>query len=86
MEKKSGGNRSHKLVRNKVIRVSLLRGNLAFLLCSSFGIGIYFLMGWLLVLDVKECLVECATLCVKIEVMLYFMFTMLRFRIRSLVV
>ena len=29
-----------------------------------------FLMGWLLVLGLKECLVECATLCVKSEVML----------------
>ena len=27
-------------------------------------------MGWLLVLGLKECLVECATLCVKSEVML----------------
>ena len=29
-----------------------------------------FLMGWLLVLGLKECLVECATLFVKSEVML----------------
>ena len=29
-----------------------------------------FLMGWLMVLGLKECLVECATLCVKSEVML----------------
>ena len=27
-------------------------------------------MGWLLILGLKECLVECATLCVKSEVML----------------
>ena len=27
-------------------------------------------MGWLLVLGLKECLVECATLCIKSEVML----------------
>ena len=31
-----------------------------------------FLMGWLLVLGLKECLVECATLCVKSEVMLVY--------------
>ena len=29
-----------------------------------------FLMGWLLVLGLKACLVECATLCVKSEVIL----------------
>ena len=29
-----------------------------------------FLRGWLLVLDLKECLVECATVCVKSEVIL----------------
>ena len=29
-----------------------------------------FLRGWLLVLGIKECLVECATLCVKSEVTL----------------
>ena len=29
-----------------------------------------FLMGWLLALGLKECLVECATLCVKSEVIL----------------
>jgi hypothetical protein len=29
-----------------------------------------FLRGWLLVLGLKECLVECATLCVKSEVIL----------------
>jgi hypothetical protein len=29
-------------------------------------------MGWLLVLGPKECLVECATLCAKIEVMLIY--------------
>ena len=29
-----------------------------------------FLMGWLLVLGQKECLVECATVCVKSEVTL----------------
>ena len=29
-----------------------------------------FLKGWLLVLGLKECLVECATFCVKSEVML----------------
>ena len=33
-----------------------------------------FLMGRLLVLGIKECLVECATLCVKSEVMLLFLF------------
>ena len=31
-------------------------------------------MGWLLVLGLKECLVECATLCVKGEVILIFLF------------
>ena len=31
-----------------------------------------FLNGWLLVLGLKECLVECATLCVKSEVILTF--------------
>jgi hypothetical protein len=30
-----------------------------------------FLIGWLLVLGLKECLVECATVCVKSVVMLY---------------
>ena len=30
-----------------------------------------FLRGWLLVLGLKECLVECATMCVKSEVMLW---------------
>ena len=28
-------------------------------------------MGWLLVLDLKECLVECATVCVKSGVILF---------------
>ena len=32
-----------------------------------------FLMGWLLVLGLKECLVECATLCIKSEVILILM-------------
>ena len=31
-------------------------------------------MGWLLVLGLKECLVDCATLCVKSEVMLLYMY------------
>jgi hypothetical protein len=34
-----------------------------------------FLMGWLLVLGLKESLVECATVCVKSEVMLLFIHT-----------
>ena len=31
-----------------------------------------FLMGWLLVLGLKECLVECATVCVKSAVILIY--------------
>ena len=31
-------------------------------------------MGWLLVLGLKECLVECATLCIESEVMLIDMY------------
>ena len=34
-----------------------------------------FLRGWLLVLGLKECVVECATLCVKSEVILLSMYT-----------
>ena len=30
-----------------------------------------FLRGWLLILGLKECLVECATVCVKREVILF---------------
>ena len=33
-----------------------------------------FLRGWLLVLGLKECLVECATLCLKSEVILPLMY------------
>ena len=36
-----------------------------------------FLKGWLLVLGLKECLVECATLCVKSEVMLKYIYKQL---------
>ena len=33
----------------------------------------YFLMGWLLVLGLKDCLVKCATVCVRSMVILLFM-------------
>ena len=33
-----------------------------------------FLMGWLVVLGLKKCLVECATVCIKSEVILMYLY------------
>mgnify|MGYP006888591525 CR=1 FL=1 len=37
----------------------------------------YFLMGWLLVLGLKDCLVKCATVCVRSMVILAYLATMI---------